>query len=155
MAEADEQLPAFERELSVDDILTCRHTAQRVLDASLAAASGMGEAMEDAAAAVSRARGRPQPPLPASVIGGVAGSNLGAAVAGAGAGPGMAAAATAAASPRSLAASSSAASSSAAGEPALSTSSGERRRRGYLAWGLSKAASFLRYMPYSVAGEVG
>ena len=44
-AEADEQLVPLERRLTVDEILTCRHVAQRVLDASLAAASGMGEAM--------------------------------------------------------------------------------------------------------------
>lgn len=44
-AEADEQLVPLERRLTVDEVLTCRHVAQRVLDASLAAASGMGEAL--------------------------------------------------------------------------------------------------------------
>lgn len=149
LAEADEALPALERGLSVDDILTCRHTAQRVLEASLAAASGMGEAIEDGAAAAGSVRRRAPPPLPASVVGGVTPS----VAAGAGAGTLVAGLAVAPPScPASLGGSSSAASSSLPGGPAATAGSGGRR--GYLAWGLSKAASFLRYLPYSAAGEV-
>ncbi|PSC70464.1 Methionine gamma-lyase isoform A [Micractinium conductrix] len=150
LAEADEALPALERGLSVDDILTCRHTAQRVLEASLAAASGMGEAIEDGAAAAGSVRRRAPPPLPASVVGGVTPS----VAAGAGAGTLVAGLAVAPPScPASLGGSSSAASSSLPGGPAATAGSGGRR--GYLAWGLSKAASFLRYLPYSAAGEAG
>lgn len=163
LAEADEQLPALERELPVSDILTCRRTAQRVLEASLAAASGMGDALEGAGAAAAsarRSRGRGIAPLPPSLVGGQGGQD-GEALGGAAGSPaGVPATGPGGAPPpprpASLGGSSSAASSSLAGGPAATAGSGGRqRRRGYLAWGLSKAASLLRYMPYSAANEVG
>jgi hypothetical protein len=143
-AEADQRLPALERQLSVDDILSCRQVAQRVLEASLAAAAGMGCTLQQPSAASasgsSRSRRRPQA-LSASVAG--SGSASGS-LAGTSA---SAAAAVAADRQAASLGSSSSASSAAAG-------SGDGRRTGYLAWGLSKAAGFLRYMPYSASEEV-
>ena len=139
---ADHRRPALERQLSVDDILSCRQVAQRVLEASLAAAAGMGRPPQPSAASASSSRSRRRPhALPASVAGtGSASGSLGGTSA-------SAAAAAAAGRPAVSLGSSSSAGSAAAG-------SGDGRRTGYLAWGLSKAAGFLRYMPYSASEEV-
>jgi hypothetical protein len=142
--EAGRQLQALERQLSVNDILGCRHAARRVLDASLAASSGMGAAVEDAGGTRS-VLGRVQPHPPSLEKSSAAPSRPAAAAAPVAAAPGTAAPAAVGSQPASFADSSSVEGSS---------SDGSGRRRGYLAWGLSRAAGFLRYLPYSTPGEV-
>ena len=149
-AEGREELSALERQLSVGDILSCRQTAQRVLDASLASASGMGPAMAGAPPPAGARNGKAsaspaqqqkqqpagmpllakQPSLPQSSAGSSGSS-----------GPSAAASAPVGGSLVS--------------SDGASTAVSGGRRLGYLAWGASKAAGLLRYLPYAASAEVG
>ena len=156
--EVDQQLPALERQLSVDDILSCRQVAQRVLEASLAAATGMSRSTPQASAtptgtssssnggSSSRSRRRQQAPASVALTAGSLG----------GASAAAAAAGAAAAGRPAVAASlgSSSSTGSVAGAASTAGQPGSGRRGGYLAWVLSKAAGFLRYMPYAASEEV-